>query len=179
MGDAGRRIAGKKRKKERPTPVARRALRGPLQAGTTEWRVAGENLDASRQMRRSAVWGCTQTEACPVPRRRMLRVPYTDTLRVPYTDTLRAPYTDTLHAYTGTRHSPGCEARPQCHSCVKKTPPLALTADTTGFHASSCSWLYRPAGSTHACRAIHTRSVSVVVRDVWGRQAARARAGKG
>jgi hypothetical protein len=39
--DTRRRIARvKERKKERPTPVARRALRGPLQAGATEGWVA-------------------------------------------------------------------------------------------------------------------------------------------
>jgi hypothetical protein len=39
---------------------------------------------------------------------------------------------------------PECDALPTCQSCIMKLQPLSLTACTTGFHASTCSWEWMP-----------------------------------
>ena len=58
-----------------------------------------------------------------------------------------------------TRDSKHAEALPACQIWQKKTPPLAWTASTIGFHASSCCSVQIPAISWYIKRCTGITSV--------------------
>lgn len=67
----------------------------------------------------------------------------------------------------GSLPPPWCEARPTCHSCIKKEQPFFLTTTTTGFQPSTCTIAQCPA--SHIVHTLRRNAFTTVRKCVASR----------